>query len=131
MRIILPLNPTAASRPRVSRWSTYYGKAHTQFQKDAQELYTKGTLTAPKQPLKGIFKVDMTYHCKMPKMSLKKAELLDGKYCDKKIDLDNITKLVQDEIISRYIKDDCFIVELSCRKFWSRKPRIEIEIKEI
>ena len=36
-RIVLPLNPVPASRPRVTRYGTYYGKKYTAWMKAAAE----------------------------------------------------------------------------------------------
>lgn len=36
-RIVLPLNPVPASRPRVTRWGTYYGKKYAEWMKAAAE----------------------------------------------------------------------------------------------
>ena len=35
MRLSIPLNPVPASRPRVSKWGTYYPKRYATWKKDA------------------------------------------------------------------------------------------------
>ena len=132
IKITLPLNPVPASRPRVTRYGVYYGKKNTQFIKDVKDLYLTKALVAPSEKLQGLVDVDATYYCAIAKStSMKKKYELHNTYCDKKIDLDNLDKLTRDEIISRYIEDDCFIVKSSSRKFWSTEPRIEITIKQL
>ena len=49
----------------------------------------------------------------------------------KKPELDNICKIVCDALNGIAYADDKQIAELSCRKFYSRNPRIEITIKEL
>ena len=44
------INPVAAARPRVSRWSTYYPKKDTRFKKDKEAL-TSELNTTPCQSL--------------------------------------------------------------------------------
>lgn len=131
-KIVIPLNPIPASRPKVSKWGVYYGKNHTQFIKDVEDLYLNKTLVAPKEKQKGLFKVNTIYYCEIAKStSKKKVNELDNTYCDKKIDLDNLDKLTRDEIMFRYIEDDCFIVDGRSTKVWSKNPRIEIKFSEI
>ena len=36
--LTLPLTPVPASRPRVTRWGTYYGKRYTQWREEAENL---------------------------------------------------------------------------------------------
>lgn len=45
----IPTKPVPASRPRVSRWGTYYGKTYTTFRDEAARLLAdcKGSTSAP------------------------------------------------------------------------------------
>lgn len=126
-KVVIPIAPVPASRPRVTRWSTFYSKTYTQFKKDVDDYFLEHPLEGSKYPLKGLFKVDMVYHIKMPNMSSKKADLIDGTWCDKNIDIDNLHKAAWDNILNnRYIEDDRYIVESSGKKLWSKEPRIEM-----
>ena len=60
----------------------------------------------------------------------KSEEMLSGRIVlMKKPDLDNICKIVCDALNGIAYADDKQIAELSCCKFYSRNPRIEITIK--
>lgn len=129
IKIKIPLTPVPASRPRVTRWGVYYGKSHVQFVKDVQPFINKLV-----NPLEGIFKVDITYIIPLPKSTSKKnLDLKHDTFCEKNGDLDNLDKLVWDEIITgNFIKDDRFIVDGNHRKVWTRNSGcILIEIEEL
>jgi len=129
IKFTIPIAPVPASRPRVTRWSTFYSKTYTQFKKDVDEYFSVYPLDGSKYPLKGLFRVDVVYHIKMPKQSLKKANEMEGTYCDKNVDIDNLHKATWDNILNdRYIEDDRYIVESSGKKLWSQEPRIEVWI---
>lgn len=49
----------------------------------------------------------------------------------KRPEIDNCTKLIFDSLIGRAYHDDNQIIELEALKFYSDRPRVEIEIKEI
>ena len=132
IKLTIPIAPVPASRPRVTRWSTYYSKTYTKFKNDILAYYLDHDLTGSKYPLRGLFRVEVVYHIKMPKMSLKKAHSVSGTYCDKNIDLDNLHKACWDNILNdRYIEDDRYIVESSGKKLWAIDPRIEIVITKL
>lgn len=101
--------PVPASRPRVSKWSTYYGKKYTQFKKDMK--YLVGDLPI----FEGNLKLDATFYVKAPKAMKLKG---DGDYCTKN-DIDNYCKSVMDSLNGYLYIDDRQVVELSARKKWS------------
>lgn len=45
--VVIPGNPTPASRPRVTRWGVYYGKHYTNWRKDAEAFTPPGSLDIP------------------------------------------------------------------------------------
>lgn len=45
--IHLPINPVPASRPRVTRWSTYYKEPYNTFLKEAHDVVAKVWKTGP------------------------------------------------------------------------------------
>ena len=46
MRVEFDIVPIPASRPRVTRWATYYGKKYSKF-KEEMEVLTKDIKTVP------------------------------------------------------------------------------------
>ena len=91
----LQVNPVPASRPRVSRFGTYYGKRHQAFRSSAtallSEMRERGDL--PEPPLSGRLKVQVIFHVKKPKHTTLKTPRGDiDNYC--KILLDCCNKVV-------------------------------------
>lgn len=120
--IEVDITPVPASRPRVTRWSTYYGKKHTQYVKDVSTLGFKCTPEKPQDPLETIIMVNTTYALPLPKSMPKKRRIeLDGSFCDKNIDLDNLNKLFWDSVLvdGGIIKDDSQIVISESKKIWT------------
>jgi Holliday junction resolvase RusA-like endonuclease len=86
--IRLDLNPVPASRPRVTRWGTYYGKRHQAFRSECaallkQELEQRSLPV----PLSGGFQVRVIFLVKKPKRTI-----LDSP----RGDIDNYIKLLLD-----------------------------------
>lgn len=130
----IPITPTPASRPRVTRWSTYYGKSYTQYKKDVSNWL----LTCKEKPQKahtGLFYVELIHYLPLPKSTSKKAKIeLDGTYCDKNYDLDNLRKAVEDNVLNGiFIEDDRYIVSNRSEKYWTSKDTgwTEVTIKEL
>ena len=110
--ICLPCNPAPASRPRVTRWGTYYGKRHTAFRSKAKALLEAmrddGTLPSPL--LSGRLVVWVLFQVEKPKTS--KLVIPRG-------DIDNYSKLVFDCCSGTVWKDDAQIEIMSARKVWA------------
>ena len=70
MRIYFNINPCPASRPRVSRWSTYYPKKYTQFKEDMKALTSEMDTT----PSEKLISVDIEFNVKIPKSWTKKKK---------------------------------------------------------
>lgn len=119
------LTPVPAGRPRVSRFSTYYPKKHSQYVKDVTSLGFKCSPQKPHKPLETMVTVNTTYAIPLPKsMSKKKRIELDGSFCGKKIDLDNTDKLFWDCVLvdGGILKDDSQIVMSESKKIWTTEP---------
>lgn len=127
MKIVFEITPVPASRPRVTKWGTYYSKIYQQFREDMAILIKTKPKTLYSEPLE----VDVTFFMPIAKStSKKKKELLHGTYCTKKIDLDNLEKAIYDAMSDYIYLDDSQIVEHTTRKVWTKEnPRIEISIK--
>ena len=122
------INPVPASRPRVTRWSTYYPKKYTQFKLDMIALTSELDLT----PFEGLLGVDIGFYIGMPKSwSKKKKELKESSYCDNNADVDNYLKAILDSLNEVVYVDDRQIVEISARKIYSNKPCIKFKYKRI
>lgn len=108
-----------ASRPRVSRWGTYYGKRYTAWRKAAAQLINpaKHTFTVPVY-------VKLELVCERPKTSQRLYP---------RGDVDNYAKAVLDALTEKgYWTDDDLVVRLSVEKRFALKheaPSIIVTIK--
>jgi len=120
--------PVPASRPRVTRWSTYYGKKYTQFKADMKMALNDVQFT----PFEGLIFADLKFFIKIPKSwSKKKKKSKQGKFCDNRADNDNYIKSILDSMNGVYYLDDSQIVDIRSRIYWSETPRIEVELIEL
>ena len=129
------INPIPASRPRVTRWGTYYGKRYKEFKEEMKEKTsyedrqnTMNTIIW----LDGLIFADMTFFIPMAvSWSKKKKSLKNGEFCDNNADLDNYEKAILDSLNGIYFKDDRQIVSQKSQKIWADKGKIKIILREI
>ena len=84
------------------------------------------------KPLEVGIEVTMRFYRQMPSGGSKKDKILMELGVLRPIgrpDIDNYIKLVQDALNKTLYKDDSNIVTLHAEKFYSCKPRVELEIK--
>lgn len=103
MKFTLNINPVPASRPKVSKYSTYYGKKYTAFRKEVKPLIEELDLT----PLEGPITISLTFNVSKPKTS--KLDYPTG-------DVDNYCKAVLDSLNGYLYVDDKQIVHLQASK---------------
>jgi len=122
------INPVPASRPRVSRWSTYYPKKYTKFKKDMEALTSELETT----PSKKLVSVELEFGIMIPKSwSKKKREELNNTYCSNNSDIDNYIKAILDSLNGIVYIDDKQVVELFAKKIYSEEGYILYKHKEI
>ena len=122
------INPTPASRPRVTRWGTFYGKKYKGFKKDMDELLSD----TDKEWLEGLIFADMTFFVGIPKSwSKKKKKWKSGQWCDNNADLDNYEKAILDSLSGAYFHDDRQIVQQQSKKIWADTGSIKIILEEV
>lgn len=127
-------NPIAASRPRVTRWSTYYKEPYNSYK---GFLRNKVIESMPDSFL-SVFdasmalKMNIIFEMEIPKSySNKKRLSLVGTYVIKKPDIDNLIKSVQDGLNGIVYHDDNQIANVSATKIYSLEPKTIINIKEL
>jgi len=129
------INPIPASRPRVTRWGTYYGKRYSNFKKEMKERTShedKENLKNTVIWIEGLIFADMTFFIPMARSwSKKKKSLKNEQYCDNNADLDNYEKAILDSLNGIYFKDDRQIVSQKSQKIWADKGKIKIILREI
>ena len=122
------INPVPASRPRVSRWSTYYPKKYTKFKKDMEALTSEMETT----PSEKLVSVELEFGIMIQKSwSKKKREELNNTYCSNNSDIDNYIKAILDSLNGIVYIDDKQVVELFAKKIYSEEGYILYKHKEI
>jgi len=122
------INPVPASRPRVSRWSTYYPKKYTKFKKDMEALTSEIEIT----PSEKLVSVELEFRIMMPKsFSKKKRQGLNNTYCSNNSDIDNYIKAILDSLNGVFYIDDKQVVEIFARKIYGDEGYILYKQKEI
>mgnify|MGYP003148890166 FL=1 len=133
--LLFNISPVPASRPRVTRWGTYYGKKYKQFKLEMGVLLIdsdKNNSVNPVTWLDGLISADMTFFVPMAKSwSNKKKSSKNGQFCDNNSDLDNYEKAILDSLNGIYFHDDKQIVQQSSQKIWAEQGSIKIILKEI
>ncbi len=112
------MEPVPASRPRVSKRGTYYGKRYTKFRRAAKHALAQLKLG---KPISGPISVHCAFYCKKPKTT--KRDIPVG-------DVDNYLKSALDSCNGVLWDDDDQIVKCSGRKEFEDAdgPRIVITI---
>lgn len=114
--------PVPASRPRVTRWATYFPKKYQTFRDELEAILDSYALT----PTEELLYVKVDFHVQIAKSwSKKRKASAEGKYCDNNADIDNYIKAVLDSCEGRYYNNDKQIVMIRARKFWALEGRIE------
>lgn len=125
---IIPFEVTAASRPRVTRYGTFYSKNYEAFRKVVGEWLD--TQIKPVSFGGVALKARFVFILPLPKSySKKKKELLLGQPMTDRKDIDNMQKSVMDVLQGRYFNDDCQIYHVTASKYWGEKGRIEVYLE--
>jgi len=129
------INPVPASRPRVTRWGTFYGKKYKEFKREMGVMLIESdrpSLVNPVLWLEDLISADMTFFVPMARSwSKKKKSLKNEQFCDNNADLDNYEKAILDSLNGVYFNDDRQIVQQKSQKIWAETGSIKIILKEI
>lgn len=115
--------PVPASRPKVSKWGTYYPKNHTVYAKYLSSMFAQSPEYITEEP------VEVRILCVMPKYKTSDHPV-------HRADVDNLSKLPMDGMTKsqRYWKDDDLVVSLVALKRFCRdneEPHTKIRIVPI
>lgn len=118
--VVIPLNPVPASRPRVTRWGTYYLPTYRNWKAAAQKVLKTGTLNSEAELL--VFVSVVVQRPKKPTY-----------HYPSRGDVDNFAKAALDALTKAegYWKDDKQITFLMVSKRWTEEgeqPHTLIEI---
>jgi len=127
---IFNIDPVAASRPRVTRYASYYPKAYNYFRKSFKELVC--ALNGTREARKGAVSITIVFDMPMPKSWTKKKKFeLIGMPHTQKPDIDNLTKAVLDGLNGVWFKDDSQVSGLYAAKYWKEKGKITVIMKDL
>ena len=122
------INPIPASRPRVTRYATFYSKAYTEFRKDFKELVEAKRVLM----VEGALSMTMLLTVKMPKSWTKKKKAEHkGTYHTQTPDSDNYAKAIMDSLNGYYYADDAQVSVMTVVKKWGDNGSIQVKIEEL
>ena len=104
-------------------------KANSKAQQTENDLLSLFSMHSPEKPFLGAVKLEIKWVYPYRSSEPKKNRGFDV-WCDKRPDIDNISKLVCD-VMTRcgYWLDDGQIADFRFIKIWSEEPRIEVNIE--
>ena len=124
-KMIFNIAPVPASRPRVTRWATYFPKNYTQFRKDFALILDELDV----ELAHGLLYAKLDFFMQIPKSwSNKKKLAKEGKYADNNVDVDNLVKACLDSCEGVFYENDKQVAMIRARKFYSVNARIEMEL---
>jgi len=130
MMLEFDLDPVSASRPRVTRRTTFYEDPYRTFRNNMAILISMSqSIEILEKP------IEMGFHFYMPMPKSwnkkKKREML-GQFHTQTPDMDNLIKAVKDCLTGHAYADDCHVASYSyARMEWSEKGRIVVELESL
>ncbi len=132
IKITIPGIPVAKGRPRVTKWGTYTPEKTVNYENLVQFSYLqqyKGL-----EPMQGYLKMEIYFLMPIVASTSKKRKqlMLERKILpDKKPDLSNMVKSIEDALNKIAYHDDSQIVESHLYKFYSEEPKAIVMISNI
>ena len=132
----LELTPVPASRPRVTRWATYYAPAYTRYMEDAARALAPHV---PAEPISGPVVCRFGFQSPRPPSHYRtgrNAHLLKSSAPELPVsarsgDLDNYAKSILDALVSaRILADDGQALELVCAKRYGATGLTVVQIEK-
>ncbi|MEH1647567.1 RusA family crossover junction endodeoxyribonuclease [Pediococcus pentosaceus] len=132
IRLTIPGEPVAASRPQVPRFgSPYYKEPYNTYKKTVRKIIEKQyTDKVILEPLYVQIKFYRSVQKSVSKVE-RRRRLLGVHRPTMKPDIDNLFKAVTDACTGIVWKDDNQIVSTKSDKFYSEEPRVEIYVEEL
>lgn len=130
----VPGQPKGKQRPKVTMQGNF-AHAYTPKETTNYENYVKVMFQICKDKafLDGAIRAEIIAYFPIPKSTSKKSRALmlsgDIKYT-KKIDCDNLAKIVLDSLNGIAYKDDAQVYELSVKKLYSEEPKVVVTLTE-
>lgn len=129
--LMIPIVPVAKARPRFTKTGHAYTPDKT---KDYEETVRQCWQLAHKGMATSVIELCCDFYMPIPKTFSKGMAKLaeEGKIRpDKKPDIDNLVKAVQDALNAVAYTDDKLIASEHLERWYSYEPRVEIRVKEL
>lgn len=133
LKIVIPGSPIGQGRPKFTTINghpkAYDPEKSRNYKAYVRMLATQAMKETGFEMIDGPCLLSINAFFEIPKSKSKKfreAALLDQVRPTKKPDLSNIIKGIEDALNGLVYKDDACIVNLSCEKFYSDNPRVEV-----
>ena len=124
MKFTVEGKPQPKERPRKGKNGSFYTPKKTQEYESLVGWIARSKYKG--NPSDKPISVTLDIYFKLPQ----RTSEIEGAYCMKNTDIDNITKSVLDACNGIVYVDDKQVVKTIVGKYWSINPRIEVEIKE-
>lgn len=129
MKFVLDGKPVSQGRPRAVKTHNgirVYNPDADSKQNDRKKIMQQMRAQSLSTRLDGPIAVNMTFH--MGQAAKRVTERLNGSPFPKKPDIDNMVKYYLDVLNDLVFTDDRLIVELWCKKVYSDKTKVEIDV---
>ena len=135
IEITIPGTPTAKGRARAMRMGKtgirMYTPAKTASYESACALAAKLAMKS-RAPLQGPLFVTFELHMPIPaSLSLRKQVALVGRPHEKRPDVSNVIKAVEDALNGVVWHDDSQITHLTAQKVYSLEPKVVVRVSEV
>ena len=133
LNFVIPGSPIGQGRPKFSTINghpkAYDPEKSRNYKAYVRMLATQAMKETGFEMIDGPCAVLINAFFEVPKSKSKRfreAALKGTERPTKKPDADNIVKAIQDALNGLAYKDDAYIVHLTCQKFYSDNPRVEV-----
>ena len=130
MKLIIYGEPMGKQRPRHGKGYTYTPQKTVNYETLVQEMW----ILSNHEMLQGQVRIEVNAYLSIPKSvsRVKREMMLSGRTRPvKKPDWDNLGKIISDALNKLAYHDDSQIVSAHVEKWYSDKPRVEVEIEEV
>ena len=126
---LIPIEPVAASRPRVTRHATFYPKRYTAFKVACKDYLS---LTHKMPILDGAVRLSVVFDMPIPKSwSKKRKSEAEGCYHTSKPDSDNLQKALLDAMNGIVFEDDSQVADIRAVKRYAITGGIWYKVEPI
>ena len=129
---VIPGEPVGKGRPRATAIGGFARMYTPQKTVSYEARVIDAFARAGGKRLDGFVSMELTATFALPQStSAKKRKEMNGEWCQKKPDADNLAKIVCDALNGIAYEDDRQVVELIVRKRWGDDGNVEVRLSEL